>query len=79
MGTASVGGNKQQPIEVCGDERAKLAVIRILTACGWEPIDCGGVMDAPMLEPRGPRRRKHARIAEYDAKHGMHPATAMVA
>ena len=79
MGTASVGGNKQQPIEVCGDERAKLAVIRILAACGWEPIDCGGVMDSPMLEPRGPRRRKHARIAEYDAKHGMHPAAAMVA
>ena len=74
MGTASVGGNRQQPIEVCGDARAKGAVMRVLATCGWEPLDCGGVEDAPTLEPRGPRRRKHPRIAEYDAANGMHPA-----
>ena len=79
MGTASVGSNRQQPIEVCGDARAKGVVMRVLTACGWEPLDCGGVDDAPLIEPRGPRRRRHPRIEEYDAANGMHPAATSAA
>ena len=63
--------NKRQPIEVCGDERAKRRVMSVLSLAGWEPLDCGAADMAARLEPRGPRRRKHPRVAEYDAQDGM--------
>ena len=71
MGTDSVSRNNKQPIEVCGDEPAKTAVMQMLEICGWEPLDCGSVDDTPFIEPRGPKRRKHPRIVEYDATHAM--------
>merc|ERR1712046_406411 len=70
MGWESVRDNKAQPIEICGDEHAKAVVMQLLSAAGWKPLDCGGVQHAPLLEPCGPKRRKHPRIEEYDAKHG---------
>ena len=77
MGSDSLRKNKVQPIEVCGEERAKRTIIELLSTCGWEPLDCGGVEDGgPLCEPRGPKRKKHPRIVEYDQKHGLHWAHA---
>lgn len=63
---SSIASNRKQPTEICGDERAKIVLSALIQAHGWEPVDCGGIDDAPKLEPRGPLRQKHPRITEYD-------------
>ena len=53
-------------MEVAGDDAPKKVAIRLLAALGWEPLDCGGVADARLLERQGPQQMKHPRQAEDD-------------
>jgi predicted dinucleotide-binding enzyme len=62
----SIVAGKKQPTEMCGDSRAKAVLRACIERDGWEAVDCGGLDKAPLLEPRGPKRVKHKRIAEYD-------------
>ncbi len=63
---SSIANNKKQPMEVAGDDAPKKVAIRLLAALGWEPLDCGGVADARLLERQGPQQMKHPRQAEDD-------------
>ena len=65
---SSIATNKKQPMEVAGDDAPKAVAIRLLTALGWEPLDCGGVADARLLERQGPEQMKHPRQAEDDGE-----------
>ena len=62
----SIEQYRLQPTEICGDQRATAVLSQLVRAHGFEPVDCGSRDRAPLLEPRGPRRQKHPRIAQYD-------------
>ena len=55
-------------MEVAGDDEPKALCIELLGAIGWEPLDCGGVKDARLLERQGPEQMKHPRQAEDDGE-----------
>ena len=65
---SSIANNKKQPMEVAGDDEPKAVAVRLLAALGWEPLDCGGVAEARLLERRGPQQMKHPRQAEDDGE-----------
>eukprot|EP00931_Biecheleriopsis_adriatica_P119486 TRINITY_DN94709_c0_g1_i1.p1 TRINITY_DN94709_c0_g1~~TRINITY_DN94709_c0_g1_i1.p1 ORF type:complete len:235 (-),score=28.21 TRINITY_DN94709_c0_g1_i1:290-958(-) len=63
----SIANNKAQPVEVAGDTTAKEVAFKILTAEGWEPLDCGGISDVPQIETGfHPRRVRHPRHLEFN-------------
>ena len=62
----SIEQYRLQPTEICGDAEARAVLSDLVRAHGFEPVDCGAIDNAPLLEPRGPRRRKHPRIVQYD-------------
>jgi len=62
----SIERYKLQPTEICGDEVARSLLAQLVRAHGFEPVDCGGLENARLLEINGPSRSKHPRIAEYD-------------
>ena len=55
-------------MEVAGDDEPKALRIKLLDALGWEPLDCGGLADARLLERQGPQQMKHPRQAEDDGE-----------
>lgn len=44
-------------METAGDPAAKEVAIAMLTAEGWEPLDCGGIADIPKIETGFHERR----------------------
>ncbi|KAK3241365.1 hypothetical protein CYMTET_15260 [Cymbomonas tetramitiformis] len=62
----SVANYKLQPTEICGTSRARAVLSELIRAHGFEPVDCGDLHDAPVVEINGPLRKKHPRITEYD-------------
>ncbi len=66
--SGSIAANKKQPMEVAGDDAPKAVAIRLLAALGWEPLDCGGVAEARLLERQGPAQMKHPKQAEDDGE-----------
>ena len=65
---SSIANNKKQPMEVAGSDPAKKTTIAMLNRLEWEPLDCGSVEDARLLERRGPEQHKHPRQAEDDGE-----------
>ena len=69
--SGSISGFRKQPMEVAGDEQAKKAAFRMLTAAGFEPLDCGSAADAMKIEPcsapyNRPERWRHPRHLEFN-------------
>lgn len=63
----SIANNKVQPVECAGDQEAKAMAMKILTAEGWEPLDCGGIADVPKIETGFHERRwRHPRHLEFN-------------
>ena len=63
----SIANNKVQPVECAGDPAAKEVAMKMLTAEGWEPLDCGGIADVPAVETGfHPRRKRHPRHVEFN-------------
>ena len=67
----SISNFKCQPMEVAGDERAKEMAFRMLTAAGFEPLDCGTAEDAKGIEPCSapydrPERWRHPRHLQFN-------------
>lgn len=68
---SSISGFRVQPMEVAGDETAKAMAFRMLTAAGFEPLDCGTLDDAKGIEPcsapfNRPERVRHPRHLEFN-------------
>lgn len=62
----SISNFNRQPMEVAGDDAAKKMAFRMLTAAGFEPLDCGNAEDAKGIEPcsapfNRPERVRHPR------------------
>ena len=62
----SIANFNKQPMEVAGDDAAKKMAFRMLTAAGFEPLDCGSAEDAKGIEPcsapfNRPERVRHPR------------------
>ena len=67
----SISGFRKQPMEVAGDEAAKAMAFRMLSAAGFEPLDCGSAEDAKGIEPCSapydrPERVRHPRHVEWN-------------
>jgi len=63
----SIANNKVQPVECAGDAAAKAMAMKMLTAEGWEPLDCGGIDDVPKIETGFHERRwRHPRHREFN-------------
>ena len=72
---SSISNFNHQPMEVAGDEAAKKMAFRMLTAAGFEPLDCGSADDAKGIEPcsapfNRPERVRHPRhLAHNGPRH----------
>ena len=69
--SSSISGFRRQPMEVAGDSKAKETAFRMLTAAGFEPLDCGSADDAQGIEPCSapfdrPERVRHPRHVEHN-------------
>ena len=69
--SSSISGFRRQPMEVAGDTKAKETAFRMLTAAGFEPLDCGSADDAQGIEPCSapfdrPERVRHPRHVEHN-------------
>ena len=67
----SISNFNRQPMEVAGDPKAKETAFRMLTAAGFEPLDCGTAEDAMKIEPisapfNRPERWRHPRHLEFN-------------
>ena len=63
----SIRDNRQQPVEVAGDDNAKAVAFRLLNKAGFEPLDCGGMEDICKIEPGyHSRRERHPRHIEFN-------------
>ena len=64
----SISNFNRQPMEVAGDPKAKETAFRMLTAAGFEPLDCGGG-GREKIEPSAPfdrpERVRHPRHVEH--------------